>query len=65
MVSNIDKDIEHLNKNQKVITSTLEAIEMIMMSLATIKTLISLRQANAKPQLNIIDNLEKNKIEEN
>jgi len=34
MVSNIDKDIQHLNKNQKVIASTLEAIEMIIMSLA-------------------------------
>lgn len=67
-VSNIDKDIKHLNKNQKVIASSLEAIEMIMMSLVkTVKTLISpKRQANAKQQVsNIIYNLEINKIEEN
>jgi len=59
-VSNIDKVLEHLNEKQKVTTSALDAIEMLMLSHAkTIKTFSPRRQATAKQEIsNIIGNLE-------
>lgn len=66
-VSNIDKVLEHLNKKQKVTTSALDAIEMLMLGHAkTIKTFSPRRQATAKQQIsNIIGNLEMDQIDEN
>lgn len=66
-VSNIDKVIEHLNKKQKVTSSALDAVEMLLMSHAkTIKTFSPRRQAIAKKQISeIIGNLEMDQIEEN
>jgi len=66
-VSNIDKVIEHLNKKQKVTTSALDTVEMLMLShVKTIKTFSPRRLAIAKQQIsNVFGNLEMDLIEEN
>lgn len=64
-VSNIDKVLEYLNKRQRVTTSSLDSVEMLMLIYAkTIKTFSLRRPAIAKKRIaEIIYNLEIEQID--